>query len=60
MGHVNYDRLMDSDIKGLFNLTDDKGTTFKWNHYKMPIDEKIFSWQTYNPTNKYLPTLLKS
>ena len=47
MGHVNYDHLMDSDIKGLFNLTDDLATEFKWNIYKVPIDKSILQWNNY-------------
>ena len=48
MGHSNYDHSMDTDIKGLFNINDDLATTFKWNHYKVPINSKIQEWQKYN------------
>ena len=58
MGHVNYDHLMDSDIKGLFNLTDDLATEFKWNIYKVPIDKSILQWNNYNSKQLMLPTLL--
>ncbi len=58
MGHVNYDHLMDSDIKGLFNLTDDLATEFKWNIYKVPIDKSILQLNNYNSKQLMLPTLL--
>lgn len=41
---------MQSDYKGIFNLTDDLKTNFKWNIYKYPIDENILKWSTFNYT----------
>lgn len=34
MGHINYAHEMETDIKGLFNITDDLGVAFTWNIYK--------------------------
>jgi len=48
MGHANYDLLMATDIKGMFNFTDDLSSVFKWNIYKVPVDENILIWRTLN------------
>ena len=60
MGHVNYDLLMATDIKGMFNFTDDLSTVFKWNIYTVPVDENILKWNTFNQKQLKLPTLLKA
>lgn len=60
MGHINYDHLMATDIKGLFNLTDDKGEAFNWNIYKLNIDENMLKWTALEDKEIKLPTLLKA
>lgn len=41
MGHINFDHQMETDYKGVVDITDDLGSIFSWNIYKMPIDVKI-------------------
>jgi hypothetical protein len=41
MGHINFDHQMETDYKGVVDITDDLGSIFSWNIYKMPIDAKI-------------------
>jgi hypothetical protein len=48
MGHVNYDLLMATDIKRMFNFTDDLSSVFKWNIYKVPVNENILKWDRFN------------
>lgn len=60
MGHINFDKQMQTDFKGLIDITDDLGTNFAWNMYKVPIDSKILNWNTYNSTNLHSPVLLKA
>lgn len=49
---------MDTDIKGLFNISDDLQTNFTWSHYKIPIDDKILTWSKLHETYFKLPALL--
>ena len=60
MGHVNYNLLMATDIKGMFNFTDDLSSVFKWNIYKVPVNENILKWDRFNQKQLKLPTLLKA
>ncbi len=59
MGHINFDKQMEHDKKGLADIYDDKATKFVWNLYKIPIDDKIFSWSV-KPMRKSQPTLFKA
>ena len=58
-GHINFDHQMEHDLKGIRDISDDKGTQFEWNVYKVPIDENIFKWNTKSNI-KPQPTLLKA
>lgn len=60
MGHINYDHLMETDYKGLINITDEAKTVFQWNMYKVPVDNNILNWTKYTPTTSISPTLLKA
>mgnify|MGYP001190418720 CR=1 FL=1 len=60
MGHINFDKQMQTDYKGLIDITDDLGTIFSWNMYKIPIDNKILNWNNYNSTSTNSPVLLKA
>lgn len=60
MGHINYGHSMETDIKGLFNLTDDLGIAFAWNMYKVQIDNDLLKWTKYGSPLLMSPTLLKS
>lgn len=51
---------MQLDQKGILDITDDLGTIFKWNMYKIPVDNNIFKWTTLNATATNSPTLLKT
>lgn len=60
MGHINFDHQMQTDYKGIIDITDDLDTSFLWNIYKLPFDDKILQWTTYNSTSPIAPTLLKA
>ena len=60
LGHINFDHQMAIDFKGIVDLTDDLGTIFTWNMYKVPVDSNILKWTTYNSTLLPSPTLLKA
>ena len=60
MGHINFDHQMEHDYKGILDITDDLGTIFKWNMYKVPVDSNILKWGNYSSTTTVAPTLLKS
>ena len=60
MGHINYAHQMDTDIKGLFNITDDLSTSFVWTMYRIPIDNLLLSWTNFQSKFINQPTLLKS
>jgi len=60
MGHINFDKQMLTDFKGLINITDDLKTPHKWNIYRVPIDSDILKWNNYNPSAQQAPTLLQA
>lgn len=51
---------MEQDYKGLIDITDDIGTSFEWNMYKIPVDTDMHKWNIYNATGYVSPTLLKA
>lgn len=60
MGHINFDHQMETDYKGILDFTDDLGTIFKWNMYKMPVDANILKWTNFNSSTTTAPVLLKA
>lgn len=60
MGHINFDHQMEQDYKGLVDITDNIGTSFQWNMYKLPIDNNMLKWDSYNASATVAPTLLKA
>lgn len=50
---------METDYKGIIDITDDLGSNFIWNMYKVPVDSNILKWSNYN-ANLPSPTLMKA
>ena len=50
---------MEKDRKGLISFSNELGTKFIWDIYKIPIDEQIFKWNKFSG-NFQQPTLLKA
>lgn len=38
MGHINYDKIMEEDYKGLIEFSPIDNEKFSWKMYKVPID----------------------
>lgn len=49
---------MNTDFKGLINITDDLKTAHKWTIYRVPLDAQVLNWGNYNPSHHNAPTLL--
>lgn len=43
-GHINFDKCMKQDQKGLWSFKNDGKTQLKWKMFKIPIDNKILQW----------------
>lgn len=59
LGHINFDHQMGQDYKGILDISDDLGTVFSWNMYKVPVDSNLLKWTTYDSALVNSPTLLK-